>query len=267
MNTVNRCWFCPAILGFESQPSMSVVLCGQPWLVPIWNHHQSVLPCYPHGTKSYDFPKKVEPQQLVFFSSCFRNPQWFVVNVQGLRFHRFFQKPIGLPGNPSVWGWKSPGFVVRYLLTFNQTCLEIPPVSSIYFFQLSTSIQFTSRFFRSHVWLPEGQSLRASNGLEHHTQCKHIFRKNQKDLIFRLPFPNLQSIRFGVLQIFFNSYFLWARLTLLPAQALRVEKISEAVLKVSGVVAMYLRTPQESHQISDDVPSGKHTKSYGSYVP
>ena len=139
--------------------------------------------------------------------------------------------------------------------------------SSIFFFQLSTSIQFTSRLFRSHVWLPEGQSLRASNGLEHHTQCKHIFRKNQKDLIFRLPFPNLQSIRFGVLQIFFNSYFLWARLTLLPAQALRVEKISEAVLKVSGVVAMYLRTPQESHQISDDVPSGKHTKSYGSYVP
>ncbi|CAL1139377.1 unnamed protein product [Cladocopium goreaui] len=45
--------------------------------------------------------------------------------------------------------------------------------------------------------------------------------------------------QFGVLQIFFNSYFLWARLTLLPAQALRVEKISEAVLKVSGVVAMY----------------------------
>lgn len=45
--------------------------------------------------------------------------------------------------------------------------------------------------------------------------------------------------QFGVLQIFFNSYFLWARLTLLPAQAQRVEKISQAVLKVSGMLAMY----------------------------
>ena len=112
----------------------SVVLCDQPWLVPIWNHHQSVLPCYPHGKKILLwFPQESRTTAAWCFLVMFQEPPMNLLSMSRVcGFIAFSKNQSVCQVTPSVWGWKSPGFVVRYLLTFNQTFLEIPPVSSIY---------------------------------------------------------------------------------------------------------------------------------------
>lgn len=47
-------------------------------------------------------------------------------------------------------------------------------------------------------------------------------------------------MRYGILQIVVNSYFMWARLTLRKADASQVEPIARTCLKISGMLAVCL---------------------------